>query len=139
MIQVAGTLIVQNAQYVVQKRDNIPTIADPGMYSLWGGRVEDDETPLQAAVRELQEETGVVVQARQLIYLTKFEDAARSSKSLGQTVEIFLYALELAEDVQVRCFEGEKLVHVGSLTALPDTDVTSYLKQAVELYERQKS
>lgn len=46
----------------LQLRDDIPTIRFPNHWSLWGGKVEQDETPLAAAVRELGEELTLTVQ-----------------------------------------------------------------------------
>jgi 8-oxo-dGTP diphosphatase len=37
-------------------RDDLATIPEPGKWDLFGGRVEDGETPEQAIVRELKEE-----------------------------------------------------------------------------------
>lgn len=40
-------------------------------WNLPGGRVEQDETPMQAALREMSEETGLAFD--QLFYLTEYE------------------------------------------------------------------
>ncbi|XZO04825.1 MAG: NUDIX domain-containing protein [Microcoleus sp.] len=44
-------------EIVAQLRDNIPAIASQGMLSTFGGAVDLGESPKQAAVRELEEET----------------------------------------------------------------------------------
>ncbi len=41
-------------------------------WALQGGKIEPGETPAKAAVRELEEETGLV--AENLTYLARFED-----------------------------------------------------------------
>jgi len=50
--------VIQSGKFVLQERDDKPTIADPGMFSIWGGAAEGDETPEQAATRECVEEIG---------------------------------------------------------------------------------
>ena len=42
---------------LLQHRDNIPTISDPGLWVFPGGHREWGETPQDAAVREMEEET----------------------------------------------------------------------------------
>ena len=54
---VAKALIAdQQGQYLMQLRDNIPTITSPGYWSLFGGALENEETPINGIRRELDEE-----------------------------------------------------------------------------------
>jgi 8-oxo-dGTP pyrophosphatase MutT (NUDIX family) len=52
-------IMIPNGQIVAQLRDNIPGIASQGMLSTFGGGVDIGESPQQAAVRELEEETSL--------------------------------------------------------------------------------
>jgi len=45
----------------IQFRDDFEGVALGGLWGLFGGEIEEDETARQAAVRELSEETGIVV------------------------------------------------------------------------------
>lgn len=42
---------------LLQHRDDISTISDPGLWVFPGGHVERDETPRECAAREMKEET----------------------------------------------------------------------------------
>ena len=139
MLQVAGVLLVQGGKYVVQKRDHRPGIANPGMHSPWGGGVEALESPEQAAVRELYEETGVKITEDDLIFLTQLSVKGQSERSKGQIVDCFLYAAEISEDVAVHCYEGERLVRINGLADLPEEEYEGFLKASIESYEQQKS
>lgn len=56
----AGMLLVdQDSHIVAQHRDNKPTILSAGLASFFGGRLEGDESPREAALRELHEETNI--------------------------------------------------------------------------------
>lgn len=46
-------------RFIFQRRDTKRGIANPGLLSVFGGSVNDGESPLEAAQRELMEETGL--------------------------------------------------------------------------------
>lgn len=55
---VGGVIVLRtDGAALLQHRDDIPTINDPGLWVIPGGHVEPGETPVQAAVREVEEET----------------------------------------------------------------------------------
>lgn len=61
MKTVSFTILKKDDKYFFQHRDNKPTIASPGLFAGFGGAIESGETPLQAAKRELTEETSLDV------------------------------------------------------------------------------
>jgi len=55
---VAGVVVLRaDGAALLQHRDDIPTINDPGLWVIPGGHVEPGETAAQGAVREVEEET----------------------------------------------------------------------------------
>lgn len=55
---VCGIVVLKpDGSALLQHRDDIPQIADPGLWVVPGGHVEPGETPLEGAVREVEEET----------------------------------------------------------------------------------
>ncbi len=69
-----------------------------GMWAIPGGFVEDDEELEAAAIRELQEETGLVVPA--MTQLHTFGKVGRDSR--GRTVTVTYYAFADAATQQVQ-------------------------------------
>lgn len=59
-------LLTDDRRLVLQLRDNLPDIHYPGMIATFGGGAEPGETPVQCALRELEEETGLVARAEDL-------------------------------------------------------------------------
>jgi len=55
-IRVAIAVLEQQQQWLLQLRDDDPTIVAPGCWGLFGGHLEPDEDPEEGLRRELQEE-----------------------------------------------------------------------------------
>jgi 8-oxo-dGTP pyrophosphatase MutT (NUDIX family) len=63
----AGVLLLtEDRRLVLQLRDNKPDIHYPGMIATFGGGAEPGETPVDCALRELAEETGIHARAEDL-------------------------------------------------------------------------
>ena len=58
-IQTSHAILQVSGKYVLQLRDNKPTIASAGKWSLFGGMINGNETPLQAINREILEELNI--------------------------------------------------------------------------------
>ena len=55
-VEVAIAIIYQKGKFLLQLRDNIPTIVHPGCWALFGGHLEAGENPESAIRREIKEE-----------------------------------------------------------------------------------
>jgi 8-oxo-dGTP pyrophosphatase MutT (NUDIX family) len=55
-IEVAIAILEREDKFLMQLRDDIPGIMNPGCWGLFGGHLEAGEAPEVAMVRELQEE-----------------------------------------------------------------------------------
>ncbi|MEL6578164.1 MAG: NUDIX domain-containing protein [Cyanobacteria bacterium J06621_12] len=55
-ISVVMAIIYQDGKYLMQLRDDIPTIVYPGVWAFFGGHMEAGEEPEDALIRELAEE-----------------------------------------------------------------------------------
>lgn len=53
-------LVTADGRYLMQLRDAFPHLLVPDHWGVFGGRVEDGESPRQAVLRELQEELRFV-------------------------------------------------------------------------------
>lgn len=51
---------------LVMRRDDTPTIQWPGYWDLPGGGAEPGETPMECALREVAEETGLIIDPARL-------------------------------------------------------------------------
>lgn len=55
-VEVALAMLQRDGRWLIQLRDENPTIVAPGCWGLFGGHLEPGETPEQALRRELLEE-----------------------------------------------------------------------------------
>ncbi len=88
----ADCIVVRGSELLLIRRGNKPF---RGCWALPGGFMEMDETIEHCAVRELQEETGIVVSEKQLTLVGIYSALGRDPR--GRTVTA-AYAVRVPED-----------------------------------------
>jgi 8-oxo-dGTP diphosphatase len=71
----AALLIDVNGNVLLQQRDNIPHIIQPGKVGLFGGHREGEETFLECVVREIAEEISQHIPAERFQHLFTLDGA----------------------------------------------------------------
>ena len=108
-------LILPNGQIVAQLRDNIPGIASQGMLSTFGGGVDIGESPMQAAVRELEEETCLKTNYEMEFITTFIHKKTRNNQTVLQENYLFLARISKIDRIEIK--EG-----VGFVVLRKDVD-----------------
>ena len=70
MIQLAGCVILDDYGRILLLHRNTPELTQ---WELPGGKIEEDETPEQAAIREIHEELGIEVRLVRALGMGAFE------------------------------------------------------------------
>ncbi|MBU2075021.1 MAG: NUDIX hydrolase [Actinobacteria bacterium] len=120
-------LVDRHGRLLLQERDEHPVI-DPEKWGMCGGHLEPGEDPLTGAVRELEEETGVVLAPEDLTLVevaTVFHAAYESHDELS----FYAAAVDLTDD-DVVCGEGRQIVFVEAGRVL-DLDLTGSARQVL--------
>jgi ADP-ribose pyrophosphatase YjhB (NUDIX family) len=99
-----------------------------GIARMVGGGMDQDKNPSTAAVRELREETGLVVEEEKLVPLVHAEVTATLADGTKHVVSIFVFYLQTtqplmpADDVDGFAFlsDRELLTQVDRYLALPE-------------------
>ena len=88
----AGVLLLtKKGELILQRRDDFPTIVDPGLLSIFAGRMQEGETPREAAVRVITSETSLTLNPEQLTTGISFTKTADKHGSDGVS-HIFICA-----------------------------------------------
>lgn len=110
----SAAVVDPHGRVLLQERDEHAPV-HPDLWGLPGGRLEEGETFLDAAVRELEEETGLRVTASDLRSLGR--TSFHSDPCGGvDTYELFTTYAEVSDD-DVTCGEGRQMVFVEPLAA----------------------
>lgn len=111
----AVAIIVWDQKYLVQLRSQKPGVYYPGFWGLFGGGVDEGETPEAALHREIREELGAGVLSIEYFTEFTFDFASRRSLPLYRrfyTVNIDREGIEniqLGEGQDARLFTGREL------------------------------
>lgn len=88
IVQVAIALLYRDGKFLMQLRNDIPTIRYPGCWALFGGHLDPGETPEEAVKRELLEEISYVPPAPSLFGYYSDADVLRHVFHAPLTVEL---------------------------------------------------
>lgn len=95
----AIALIDKNGRLLIQKRSSNKT-TEPNKWDLSGaGHIDADETPEQAAVRELFEETGIEIEIQELKLIDTYVNKVRLKN--GTFINHFTYLFLVQKDVDI--------------------------------------
>jgi len=123
---VGVVLVNERGEVLLQLRDDIPTIVDPGCWAVPGGGQEPGESLAEAARREFLEETDYELDEIALVFE---RDLDRGSG----VVEHQAYFLASYDGLQeIVCHEGQRLEFMSprNLESLPHTpDLASIVRQ----------
>lgn len=111
----AGVVLVDRRGWVLlQERDEHPLI-DPDRWGLPGGHLDDGEQPVDGALRELAEETGVRLAPEELQQVGAFAVDHRAAYGTWDRMWVYAAAVDLTDD-DIDCREGRRIVFVDPAT-----------------------
>lgn len=109
-----AVMIATDGSLLLQRRDNIPNISSPNMLGIFGGHVEENESYLEAAIREIEEETGYRATPDEMQFLIEFEN----KYPMSNTMKGIFYLLENIDQSKLKITEG--VLEVISIEDIPN-------------------
>src|SRR6266702_2931294 len=96
-------LVRKDGAVILQVRDDKPGITNPGLVSTFGGRIESGEEPLEAAVREINEETNLGLKKNQLRFYRK---CRKTKAAHGEDWDVYYFVASGVSDKNLKVYEG---------------------------------
>lgn len=101
LTHVAIAILQQNDHFLLQLRDDIPTLVHPGQWAFFGGHLEADEQPEEAVKRELLEEIGYAPPDLKLFQSYPGEKVVRHVFAAPLTVPLSALTLQEGMDMEL--------------------------------------
>ncbi len=112
-----------------------------GMWALPGGNIDEGETPLDAAVRELEEETGLMIPGKYFTYVGSFDKEFRDPRNKNCVSHAFVILLDeepkvIAGDDATEC-TWNGVSYDGDVEVDMAFDHKEIIKSAVSILNKQ--
>lgn len=111
--QSAHAILIVKGRYILQLRDNKRNIAAAGQWSLFGGKIDNRETPLKTIKREVYEELSIKPLKYTFLwhadYYSQFQEASIRTWFFVSDVAKVWHAHRLKEGKCVRVFRFDQV------------------------------
>ncbi len=107
-VEVALAMLQRDGRWLMQLRDEIPTIVAPGCWGLFGGHLDPGETPEQGLRRELLEEISWQPPELELVMVHHIH--RRTAHVFRAELSVPLEQLQLLEGQDMALVSAEELL-----------------------------
>ena len=111
-----------DGRYIFQRRDNSSGIENRGKLSVFGGRAYHNEDPVDTALRELKEETGITATSNELCFITSGPYPINKNECMWCSY----YLLKNVDEKHILLMEGSAFEIYEKENALGRRDITDY-------------
>jgi 8-oxo-dGTP diphosphatase len=125
----------KEGKFLFQLRDNKPEIYAPGTWGIFGGGIEVEETPKEAALRELKEELDLNVREKDLEFIKEVEFAKSKGFIFHVKTDKKISDLRLNEGQDMKYFSMEEILFLDNL--MPS--VRNFLENNQKLFRQKPS
>jgi 8-oxo-dGTP diphosphatase len=124
-------LVRDDGALILQWRDDKPGITNPGHVTSFGGKIEPGETPLQAAWREINEETNLNLPIERLKFWRKYQ---KTMAKHGEDWTVYYHIVTNVSDTGLVVHEGQGYKIVKSLAEARQRKLSILMQEVVEDY-----
>lgn len=118
-LQVSKAFIYQGTRLLLQLRDNIPEIIAPNHWGLFGGTVDEGETPAQAMKREIEEELCWTPPEPKYLLTWEAPERAWTTYIFSLPLTVAINHLTLTEGQAMQLFTFEEMTQICLVPKIP--------------------
>jgi len=127
-------VLLVDGRYVMQLRDDKPGIAVPGVWSLFGGSVEEGEEPRTALLREIEEELCIQLCDSHFLW-----SAEHHLDFAATTARYWLFEADITELWgRHRLTEGQAVQHFA-FDELRDLTIPALIREVLERHYQERA
>ncbi len=124
-------LVRSDGAVILQLRDDKPGISNPGLISSFGGHIEDGEEPIDAAVREINEETNLGIIKDQL---QSYRTCHKTKEIHGEDWDVYYFAVSDVTEKGLEVYEGAGYTIIRNKEELEKAKTTVLLREVLTDY-----
>lgn len=124
-------LVRSDGAVILQVRDNKPGISNPGLISSFGGHIEPGEEPIDAAVREINEETNLDLIKDRLQFYRK---CRKTREVHGEDWDVYYFAVGGVSEEGLEVYEGAGYTIIHNKEELAQAKTTVLLREVLTDY-----
>ena len=124
--QIAQAVLVVDGAYALQLRDDVPGIAARGMWALFGGALEQGESPEAALRREIFEELGVRLSEFHLLW-----QVDRYSDFWGALLRYWFFVADITPLWPLHVVNEGRAARLFTFDELPPTGVHPLIREVL--------
>jgi len=129
-IQTAHAILLLSGKYLMQLRDDKPDIAASGQWSLFGGRINKGEEPLEAVKRELFEELSIRPRELRFLWHTDYY-----YDPVKDNVRIWFFVSNVDDVWKAHRLREGKAFKAFSFKGLKKLDIPDIVRQALKRFD----
>src|SRR3989344_5537315 len=124
-------LVRKDGALILQHRDNKPNIVRPDVVTTFGGTIEEGEAPVEAAYREINEETNLDLKVEALEFFGKYE---RSIEVDEEENDLYCFVVRDVDDSSLEIYEGQRFEIAKSLEEVEILNSAPFLVRIAKDY-----